>query len=248
MLTYTAYGNATGTMTKVATYICPSDSSAAPDPTGDFPVVQASYAASEGLQEQLVWNWGNVAPPDPTGQYANSCNQGPGDGVFGPDYAQKIATLTDGTSNTLFFGEMSRFINEPGGSNFQFNFAAGWWAGPPWTGASYWPNDTRITGLATAVALPNSPPDLTGALLATCITSSPNFYPPDLANNSSSPSGVCWPCTKWGQIAFRSLHPGGLNMGMADGSVRFIKSSISLQTWRALATRAGGEVLSSDSY
>jgi len=245
---YNSVSNGTGTMTKVSSYICPSDGQASPDPTGDFPVVQASYAASEGLQEQLVWNWGNVAPPDPTGQYANSCNQGPGDGVFGPDYAQRIAALTDGTSNTLFFGEMSRFINEPPGSNFQFNFAAGWWAGPPWTGNSFWPSDTRITALATAVALPNSPPDTTGALLATCITASPNAFPPDLANNSNAPGKPCWPCTKWGQFAFRSLHPGGLNMSMADGSVRFIKSSIGLQTWRALATRAGGEVVSSDQY
>jgi prepilin-type N-terminal cleavage/methylation domain-containing protein/prepilin-type processing-associated H-X9-DG protein len=245
---YNSVANGTAIATKVSAYICPTDTPAAPDPTGDFPVVQGSYAASEGLQEQLIWNWANTAPPDPTGQYVGSCNQGPGDGVFGPDYAQRIAAITDGTSNTLFFGEMSRFLNEPAGSNFQFNFTAGWWAGPPWTGASFWPNDTRITGLATAIALPNSPPDVTGALLSTCITGSPNFYPPDLAANSSTPTGVCYPCTKWGQIAFRSLHPGGLNMGMADGSVRFIKSSIGQQTWRALATRAGGEVVSADAY
>jgi prepilin-type N-terminal cleavage/methylation domain-containing protein/prepilin-type processing-associated H-X9-DG protein len=245
---YNSVSNNTATMTKVASYICPSDTPASPDPAGDFPVVQASYAASEGLQEQLIWNWANSTPPDATGQYVNSCNQGPGDGVFGPDYAQKISSLTDGTSNTFFFGEMSRFINEPPGSNFQFNFAAGWWAGPPWTGAAYWPNDTRITGLATAVAKPNSPPDTTGVLLTTCILGSPNVFPPDLAKNSSAPGSPCWPCTNWGQIAFRSLHPGGLNMAMADGSVRFIKSSISLQTYRALATRAGGEVISSDQY
>ena len=43
-------------------------------------------------------------------------------------------------------------------------------------------------------------------------------------------------------------HPGGVNVGMADGSVRFVKSSINIQTWWGLGTRAGGEVLSSDSY
>jgi prepilin-type processing-associated H-X9-DG protein len=42
-------------------------------------------------------------------------------------------------------------------------------------------------------------------------------------------------------------HAGGVNVGMADGSVRFIRdSTLSIQTWRALGTRAGGEVLSSD--
>jgi hypothetical protein len=35
---------------------------------------------------------------------------------------------------------------------------------------------------------------------------------------------------------------------MADGSVRFVKNSISIQTWMALGTKSGGEVVSSDSY
>ena len=41
---------------------------------------------------------------------------------------------------------------------------------------------------------------------------------------------------------------GGANYGFVDGSVRFLKSSISLQTYWSLGTRAGGEVISSDSY
>ena len=45
-----------------------------------------------------------------------------------------------------------------------------------------------------------------------------------------------------------SNHPGGVNVLMADGSVRFVKSSINQATWWALGTRANGEVISSDSY
>jgi prepilin-type processing-associated H-X9-DG protein len=45
-----------------------------------------------------------------------------------------------------------------------------------------------------------------------------------------------------------NLHPGGVNVGFADGSVKFIKDSIDLQTWWALGSRAGGKVVSSDSY
>jgi prepilin-type processing-associated H-X9-DG protein len=49
-----------------------------------------------------------------------------------------------------------------------------------------------------------------------------------------------------GTPASVSGHAGGVNVGMADGSVRFISDSTSLQTWRALGTHSGGEVVSSD--
>jgi prepilin-type N-terminal cleavage/methylation domain-containing protein/prepilin-type processing-associated H-X9-DG protein len=46
----------------------------------------------------------------------------------------------------------------------------------------------------------------------------------------------------------QSRHPGGVNVLMTDGSARFIKDSISPQTWMALGTRANGETISADSY
>ena len=45
-----------------------------------------------------------------------------------------------------------------------------------------------------------------------------------------------------------SNHPGGCNVTMADGSVRFVKATIAMPTWWALGTKAHGEVLSADSY
>ncbi len=45
-----------------------------------------------------------------------------------------------------------------------------------------------------------------------------------------------------------SNHPGGVNLCMADGSVRYIKDTIGLPTWWALGTRDGGEIISSDAY
>ena len=44
--------------------------------------------------------------------------------------------------------------------------------------------------------------------------------------------------------AARSRHPGGVNAAMCDGSSRFFSDSIDLLTWRALATREGGETVS----
>ncbi|MBX6314131.1 MAG: DUF1559 domain-containing protein [Isosphaeraceae bacterium] len=49
-------------------------------------------------------------------------------------------------------------------------------------------------------------------------------------------------------ITARSYHPGGINTLFCDGHVQFIKSPINGQTWRALGTISGGEVVSADSY
>jgi prepilin-type processing-associated H-X9-DG protein len=45
-----------------------------------------------------------------------------------------------------------------------------------------------------------------------------------------------------------SYHPGGVNVLMADGAVRFAKESVVPSTWWALGTRAGGEVVSASDY
>jgi prepilin-type N-terminal cleavage/methylation domain-containing protein/prepilin-type processing-associated H-X9-DG protein len=47
---------------------------------------------------------------------------------------------------------------------------------------------------------------------------------------------------------FKSRHPGGANFLFADGSVKFLKVSISMGTYCALGSRNGGEVISADSY
>jgi prepilin-type N-terminal cleavage/methylation domain-containing protein/prepilin-type processing-associated H-X9-DG protein len=51
-----------------------------------------------------------------------------------------------------------------------------------------------------------------------------------------------------GDLPPTSNHPGGVNCCFADGSVKFIKDSINLQTWWALGTRAGNEVIDASSY
>jgi prepilin-type processing-associated H-X9-DG protein len=43
-------------------------------------------------------------------------------------------------------------------------------------------------------------------------------------------------------------HPGGANVGMSDGSVKFLKQTINQRTYNALGSRAGGEVISADAY
>ncbi len=52
------------------------------------------------------------------------------------------------------------------------------------------------------------------------------------------------PCTvnRNGKVSARSNHPGGVNASLADGSVRFVSTTISLATWQAMSTANGGEV------
>ena len=45
-----------------------------------------------------------------------------------------------------------------------------------------------------------------------------------------------------------SRHPGGVNVTMADGSVRFVKDTVNLAAWRGLGTRNGGEIISGDAF
>jgi prepilin-type processing-associated H-X9-DG protein len=84
----------------------------------------------------------------------------------------------------------------------------------------------------------------------------PNSMLPDMMQsqgNCNYPAMGNPPCKGADSIlsvttAARSRHPGGVNAGMADGSVRFFKDSIALSTWRALSTTRGGEIVSGDAY
>jgi prepilin-type processing-associated H-X9-DG protein len=49
-------------------------------------------------------------------------------------------------------------------------------------------------------------------------------------------------------VGASSYHSGGVNVGFLDGTVRFVKNSVNQRTWWAIATKAGGEVLSADSF
>jgi prepilin-type N-terminal cleavage/methylation domain-containing protein/prepilin-type processing-associated H-X9-DG protein len=53
---------------------------------------------------------------------------------------------------------------------------------------------------------------------------------------------------KAGADDFHSLHPGGCNFVFGDGSIRFVKETINPLVFSYLATRAGGELVSSDQF
>ncbi len=59
----------------------------------------------------------------------------------------------------------------------------------------------------------------------------PNSPVPDVAHHGEALSGE------------RSLHPGGVQIALADGSVRFVAETIELNTWRNLHARNDGQVI-----
>src|SRR5207248_3522531 len=119
---------------------------------------QNSYAMSRGRQENIAFNWAIAAAlPDLKAPYASTCNYGGGDGMFAPEESVRISGITDGTSNTFLFGEMSRFKNEPAGSNFNFGNVTWSFVGPPWTSDNpAWPGDVRVTSGAFVVPRRNA--------------------------------------------------------------------------------------------
>ena len=90
---------------------------------------------------------------------------------------------------------------------------------------------------------------------ASCYTAliGPNSTSPDVSwpGECQYPFQQNPPCTTAATIWYfgaRSRHPGGVNVCMADGSVKFMKNAINLVTWSALSTSQGNEVVSSDAY
>ncbi|WP_165074138.1 DUF1559 domain-containing protein [Paludisphaera rhizosphaerae] len=65
------------------------------------------------------------------------------------------------------------------------------------------------------------------------------------------PNSKIYDCLRGPQHGWRtarSRHSGGVNVLMCDGSVRFFKDSVNVTAWQAVATVAGGEVVSADAY
>ena len=60
---------------------------------------------------------------------------------------------------------------------------------------------------------------------------------------TASPNGTNIVYVYGNMLTATSNHSGGVNMGLLDGSVRFVKNSISMMNYAAIATVAGGEVI-----
>ena len=228
----------TATRTKVNAYLCPDDTPAVDMTTqGYIGTLQSSYAGVFGMTEILYYWWGLGSIN------ANRCGVIDSEGLFGKNIAYKVSDVTDGTSGTMMVGETSRFRNEPNNSPFNFISPGAAWGGPDWKNGVVWPGDVRPTSGAYTAPKLNAQPVLNGG--TACMNGNPFG---SLSVSAGNPVGWTNTCQNLGQFGFRSNHPGGGNFLFADGTVRWIKDSINLLTYRSLSSRGLGEIVSADSY
>ena len=125
-----------------------------------------------------------------------------------------VAQITDGLSNTILATEDA---NRP----------------------EYWVKGRRVTTLTPPFG-GDGPGVTTGGVWA---DHQKGFGIDGAQADGYTPTGECGiNCTNAYEVY--AFHPGGANAALADGSVRYLRETIPIRTLAALATRAGGEVIS----
>lgn len=203
----------TAAKTPVNLFLCASD---------DGPMLYQNNAADWAPNNYMV----NIG----TGTTSQSLST-PNEGLVWYTSNVKIIDITDGTSNTILIAESIR------GNNIQTNgptpvepirqyasFGGG--GNPALMSDAFCATATRWGGNRGSSWL-------WGHAFNVVFTTFhlPNQKTTDCGNNGS------------GFFKSSSFHSGGVNVLMADGSLRFVTNSINLATWRAASTRNGGEVL-----
>ncbi len=167
-----------------------------------------------------------ASPPYGRSSYAGNFGRGQMeanvriDGVFAYNHGAKIRDISDGTSHTLLVSELI-----PGGS-CTIRGAVAYDEGPVFM-QDHTPNSRALDMVRWC-----DPVDGQADAVAPCL------------NNGGS-SGVLTQLNMVVHTA-RSMHPGGVNTGMCDGSVRFVAENIPLEIWQALGTPDGGESIDED--
>jgi prepilin-type N-terminal cleavage/methylation domain-containing protein/prepilin-type processing-associated H-X9-DG protein len=244
--------NSTIFTTKIATFQCPSDNISQYSLQTIF---QLPWQASKG---NYGINWGNTDQ----GQAILGGNftkfpalflQSPfgvsrtGNGPFNC----RIASVTDGTSNTNFVSEIlqgatddirgTMWVDNAGAGSFMTRFAPNGYQDyvalvAPWStsiGVLPFNNYDNIATLGGSSGLGSSPASA-GSLCDSQPGQQLGCY--NQASEGSEFAGS------------RSRHPGGVNSLFGDGSVHFMKSGINAYIWVNLGSINAGEVISSDQY
>ena len=232
---YAGYANTTVTNSRVSAYVCPSDGNGG-QKDGNNGVTYQNYVVNYGNVDQAQ---STIVVPIPSMPTTSTAFRGAPFTDIGspnidiPTYGVGMAVLTttkisgivDGLSNTMMASETLV------GPTAQGDLRGYTWWGPATSfTALLTPNSTYLDSMGNGGCGVSS-------------QSMPCFMPGDPAG-----SGVVNPNSgdMMEYLAARSKHPGGVNAGMCDGSVRFFKNTINYQAWQASSTTMGGEIISAD--
>ena len=225
---------ATGVPTlRIPMYICPSEVNdrVRVDSSGQPRVYPQNYG----------FNFGTWLVYDPA-------TRSPGDGAFYVNSKVGFGQMQDGSSNTLCVAEVKAFqsyirnTSDPGSvpptdPNFFMGYTGQLKLGPDTnsnTGHTEWCDGRVHHSGITTVFTPNTfvPYEHDG------ITYDIDFNSVQEGRSDVQPT--------YAAITARSYHPGLVNAGLLDGSVRSVRDNIDLQVWRSLGTVAGGEIVPDD--
>jgi prepilin-type N-terminal cleavage/methylation domain-containing protein/prepilin-type processing-associated H-X9-DG protein len=212
--------NSVACRTKVPGFLCPSDGNYDP---GDWPG-QNNYAANQGT---WLCDRGDIVPATATVS-TNEVSHGL---MY---YLSKvnIASIRDGTSTTAAFSERVKGtgVPDPKGDMFLLAFASGG------TLANLYTNCNALNPFtSTAITYRWG---WSWCMGENCCTSYNHGSTPNTNSCAVPPPGGAADMTDMPmQVTASSYHPGGVNVCMADGSVRFVSDQVSLFIWNALGTR-----------
>ncbi|MCA9259109.1 MAG: DUF1559 domain-containing protein [Planctomycetales bacterium] len=158
------------------------------------------------------------------------------DGLLIMDWPVSFREVTDGSTKTLLIGERTYQIRA-------------WMIGAYWTGKS---DPPQVRGQATGT--PDGPQPTTAFFACKNVNDVAllNHDPYDgcyIGHNNEMGDrptvGDSTPRTiSVNNLPFGSLHPGGVNFCLGDGSVTFLEEGVDVMTYLALASRNGDEIVS----
>jgi prepilin-type N-terminal cleavage/methylation domain-containing protein/prepilin-type processing-associated H-X9-DG protein len=237
----------------IASFLCPSDPNSGNGKTANGQT--NNYCASFGASTHSGYQWDNQAAPYNWQKPTDSS------GVFTMGLAYGVGSVTDGTSNTIAYAEW--LVGDgrgPQGSKYRGNMEMNDGSGTPNFVNAMSNLPVVLAAIQKCQAKFASEPNTNAATVTDfkgyrwgfgCYgfgSFNTILVPNDSVGGCRDGSGnEAWADGGWA-IGAASAHPGGVNALFADGSCKFIKSSISRLVWMGIGTRNGGEVISSDSY
>jgi len=248
--------NSTVTLSRVAGFLCPSDGPAGTKWTNNY---RGSIGTTvvQGTPSKQV-----------SGLFSMSSKK---NSYGGANPTLGLNDCTDGSSNTIAFGEALVGIEGRGnahrGNGISMSSKSSTNFNKDWDGQDV--QQKPATSLAAALSECNAfwrtktpgsswssgMKERSGWAWALGMRTSTLFNTVIPPNSSDAPFGHCYMGGCSGCVPSdaqfdnaSSNHPGGANYNFADGSVKFLKSSISRTVYWSLGTRAYGEVISADAY